>query len=180
LRGGAVHRFAAASNGMAATEFAILTPVLIVMLVGVTELTDAYDANTRTTAVASTAADLMAQEKIVCDAERDDAFAALYAIMYPYPTTNMDIVISSLIDNGNDTVKVAWSDATPGATARTVNSAVTIPPGLVPAGESVIMAEVTYTYSSPMGFFFPEPFDMTDTYYLHPRKTDQIEREASC
>jgi Flp pilus assembly protein TadG len=179
LRGSAVHRFAAASSGMAATEFAMIAPVMIVMYFGVTEISNAYDASTKATAVASTAADLIAQEKIVCNAEMNDAFTALNAIMFPFPTNNMTIRISSLIDNGNGTVKVAWSDAQ-NIAPRTVNSAVTIPAGLVTTGGSVIMAEVTYTFNSPAPHFFPEPTPMSDIFYLHPRKTEQIEREASC
>ena len=88
----------------------MIAPVMITMYFGVTELANAYDANTKATAVASTAADLIAQEKIVCDAEMTDAFTALNAIMYPFPPNSMKIRISSLIDNGNGTVKVAWSD----------------------------------------------------------------------
>jgi Flp pilus assembly protein TadG len=179
LRGGAIHRFAAENSGMAAVEFAMIAPVMIALYFGVTEITDAYDAHTKATAVASTAADLIAQEKIVCDAEMDDAFSALNAIMYPYTSTDMKITISSLIDNGNNTVKVAWSDAQ-NATPRPVNSSVTIPSGLVAAGGSVILAEVDFTYHSPTPFFFPVTTPMTDKYYLHPRKTDQIGRETTC
>ena len=179
LRGSAVHRFAAASSGMAAIEFAMIAPVMILMYFGVTEIADAYDANTKATAVASTAADLIAQEKIVCDAEMTDVFTALNAIMYPFPPNNMKIRISSLIDNGNGTVKVAWSDGQ-NITPRTVNSAVTIPAGLVTTGGSVIMAEVTYTYNSPAPHFFPTPMPMSDIYYLHPRKVEQIDRRIAC
>ena len=164
---------------MAATEFAMIAPVMLVMLFGIVEISNAYDANTKATAVASTAADLIAQEKVVCNAEMTDAFTALTAIMFPFPPNNMEITISSLIDNGNGTVKVAWSDAQ-NATPRTVNSIVTIPSGLVTSGGSVIMAEVKYTYNSPMPHFFPTPAPMNDTYYLHPRKVSQIGREASC
>jgi Flp pilus assembly protein TadG len=179
LRGRAVHRFAAASSGMAAVEFAMIAPVMIIMYFGVTEIADATDANTKATAVASTAADLIAQEKIVCDAEMTDAFTALNAIMYPFPPNDMKIRISSLIDNGNGTVKVAWSDGQ-NYTPRIVNSAVTIPAGLVPTGESVIMSEVEYTYNSPAPHFFPAAVPMSDTYYLHPRKVDQIGRQSAC
>jgi Flp pilus assembly protein TadG len=183
LRGGAVHRFghrfAAASSGMAATEFAMIAPVMIVLWFGATEIANAYDANTKVTAVASTAADLIAQEKKVCDAEMTDTFAALEAIMYPFSSSSMEITISSLVDAGNRTVKVDWSDAQ-NATPRTENSFATIPEGLVVEDGSVIMAEVKFTYNSPAPHFFPTPTPMTDTYYLHPRKVAQIERETTC
>jgi Flp pilus assembly protein TadG len=179
LRGSAVHRFAVAKDGIAAVEFAMIAPVMIIMYFGVTEIADGYDANTKATAVASTAADLIAQEKIVCDAEMTDAFTALNAIMYPFPPNSMKIRISSLIDNGNGTVKVAWSDGQ-NIAPRTVNSSVTIPAGLVTTGGSVIMSEVEYTYNSPAPYFIPTAVSMNDTYYLHPRKVDQITRQVAC
>ncbi len=179
LRGSAVHRFAAAKDGIAAVEFAMIAPVMIVMYFGVTEIADAYDANTKATAVSSTAADLIAQEKVVCDAEMTDAFTALNAIMYPFPPNSMKIRISSLIDAGNSTVKVAWSDAQ-NMTPRPVNEVVSIPAGLVTAGGSVIMSEVTYTYNSPTPYFIPTAVSMNDTYYLHPRKVEQITRQVAC
>lgn len=164
---------------MAATEFAMIAPVMIVLWFGATEITNAFDANTKVTTVASTAADLVAQEKAVCDSEMADAFEALEAIMYPFSGTGMKVTVSSLVDAGNGTVKVAWSDAL-NATERPVDQVVTIPTGLVTDGGSVIMAEVEFTYHSPAPHFFPTPRPMSDTYYLHPRKTDQITRETTC
>ncbi len=182
LRGSAVHRFAAAKDGIAAVEFALIAPVMIVMYFGVTEIADAYDANTKATAVSSTAADQIAQEKVVFDAEMTDAFTALNAIMYPFPPNGMKVRISSLIDNGNGTVKVAWSDSNDVGNypPRTVNSAVTIPAGLVTTGGSVIMSEVIYTYNSPTPYFIPTALSLNDTYYLHPRKVEQITRQVAC
>jgi Flp pilus assembly protein TadG len=179
LRGSAIHNLAATDSGMAAVEFAMIAPVMIVLYFGVTEISDAYDAHTKATAVASTAADLIAQEKVVCDSEMTDVFSALSAIMFPYSSSDMKITISSLIDNGNGTVKVAWSDSQ-NDTPRTVNSSVTIPEGLVATGGSVIFAEVNFTYRSPTPYFFSIATPMTDRYYLHPRKVDQVGREVAC
>ena len=98
--------------------------------------------------------------------------------MYPYPTNpNMKIIVSSLIDVGNNQVKVAWSDAQ-NTTARTVNSIVSIPAGLVTSGGggSVILAEVTYGYTSPAGHLIVGTLTMTDKFYERPRQTAQITR----
>lgn len=160
-------------------EFAIMSPVMISLYFGVTELSDGYGASTKATAVASTGADLIAQETSVCNAEMNDVFAALNAIMFPYPTNNMQIVISSLVDTGGGTIKVAWSDAQ-NTTARTVNSIVIVPTGLVSAGGSVVLAEVTYNYSSPTGHLIYGSMPLSDKFYLHPRRTVQIARTAGC
>ena len=55
--GGAhVKKFATARDGLAAVEFAIISPLLITMYFGVTEIADAFTASTKATTVASTAA----------------------------------------------------------------------------------------------------------------------------
>src|SRR6266550_2199496 len=170
--------FGTACEGLAAAEFAIMAPVMISMYFGVTELSDGYTASAKVTTVASTAADLVAQEQTVCNAEMNDVFSALNTIMFPYPLNNMQIVISSLIDGGGGTVKVAWSDAQ-NTSARTVNSIVSVPVGLVAVGGSVILAEVSYNYSSPTGHLIYGSVPLGDKFYLHPRRTAQIARTVS-
>src|SRR5262249_47662303 len=105
-----VQRFGTACEAMVAVEFALIAPVMITLFFGVTELSDGLEANSKVTSVASTAADLVAQEKVVCNAEMADVFAALNQLMFPYDTNNMQIRITSVIDGGNGTAKVAWSD----------------------------------------------------------------------
>jgi Flp pilus assembly protein TadG len=174
-----VCRFASSNDGLAATEFAVVAPVMIIMYFGLVEYTLAQDARTKATSVASTAADLIAQEKEVCDPEMNDAFAALNAIMYPFPPNSMKVRITSVIENGTGGYKVAWSDGY-NLSARSVGSAVSVPQGLVMAGGSVIMSEITYTYDSPYNYFFSSTMDLPDTFYSHPRKAQQIERTAGC
>lgn len=178
--GAFVLRFARACDGIMAVEFALIAPIMITMYFGVTELSDGYTAKGKVTVVASTAADLIAQDTAICNAEIADTFAALSAIIFPYPTNNIKIVITSLIDTGNNTVKVAWSDAL-NTTPRVVNTIVPIPAGLVTngGGGSVIFTEVTYMYASPAGELILGQIPLTDKFYLAPRRTAQITRSAN-
>jgi Flp pilus assembly protein TadG len=175
-----LRRFHRSRQGVMATEFALIAPIMIVMYFGVTELSDAFTASSKVTTVASSAADLTARESALCDAERNDIFAALTAIMFPYPENKMQVTISSLIDTGKGTVKVAWSDAI-NTTPRAVGSIVPIPAGLVidKSGGSVIFTEVTYNYSSPAGYLIYGVWPLQDKFYLRPRRTAQITRSAN-
>ena len=173
---GSVRHFLRAEDGIAATEFALIAPLMITLYFGVTELSDALTASSKVTSMASAAADLVAQADAIHNSDVNDVFSALNAIMFPYGKNDTKIVISSLIDAGNGNVKVAWSDAQ-NATARSVGSVVTIPTGLVTAGGSVILAEVTYNYSSPAGKLIFGVVPFSDTFYLRPRKVAQVERD---
>ena len=161
-----------ASDGIAAVEFAFIAPVMILMFFGAVELTMAVDCRTRVTAVASTAADLVAQETTVSTADMSNVFAALNAILYPYSSGGAKIVISSIVDAGNNTAKVAWSNAQ-NTTARTVGSTVTVPTGLIVSGSggSVILAEITYAYASPTTKVLTGTVSMTNSFYAHPRRS---------
>ncbi len=175
-----LRRLGRQTEGMAATEFALIAPLMLTLYFGVTEVADGLMANTKTALVASTAADLAAQNDKLCDSEMTDIFSALNAIMFPYPSSNTSIVISSIVDVGNNRVQVAWSDAQNGS-PRTVGSSVTLPVGLITSGSggSVILAEVTYQYSSPAGRLIYGTVPMHATFYLHPRRVAQVTRTTS-
>ena len=170
--------FGVACEGLAAVEFAIMAPVMITLYFGVTELADGFTASTKVTSVASTAGDLLAQEKSVCDAEMNDVFTALRSLMYPYPLNQMRIVVSSIVDIGGGVIQVAWSDAS-NTSPRAVGSAVSVPAGLVAANGSVVLAEVVYNYSSPAGHLIIGSIPLTDKFYLHPRRIAKIARSVN-
>src|SRR3982074_626841 len=138
--------FGVASEGVAGGAFAVIAPVMISLYFGVTELADGFTASTKVTSVASTAGDLLAQEKSVCDAEMNDVFTALRSLMYPFPLNQMQIIVSSIVDTGGGVIQVAWSDAS-NTSPRAVGQAMSVPAGLVAVGGSVVLAEVTYNYS---------------------------------
>src|SRR5882672_5866985 len=86
---GFYRRFWRACEAFAAAEFAMIAPIMITMYFGAAELTDGYAASAKVTSVASTAADLVAQENSICNAEMADTFSALDAIIFPYDTQKL-------------------------------------------------------------------------------------------
>jgi Flp pilus assembly protein TadG len=162
-----------ARDGLAAVEFAFLAPVMVLMFFGTVEVSAAVDCNTRVTNVASTAADLVAQETSVSSADMANVFSALNAIIYPYSAAGAKIIISSLVDDGHGGAKVAWSDAQ-NATPLTVGSAVTVPTGLITSGGSVIYAQVTYNYNSSPAVYLTGTLTMTSTFYARPRRSATV------
>jgi len=161
-----------AQGGLAAVEFAFIAPVMIVMFFGTVELSAALDCRARVTSVASTAADLVAQETSVSTADMTNVFSALNAIIFPYASGPAKIVISSLVDNGHGAATVAWSNAQ-NATARTVGSTVTVPTGLIVSGSggSVILAEISYAYSTATTVYLTGPLTMANSFYARPRRS---------
>jgi Flp pilus assembly protein TadG len=163
-------------RGVSAVEFALIAPLLLLLYVGVAELGNALTVYRRTSAVASTAADLTAQLKTIKAADLNDIFAASTGILDPYDTQPLRIVVTSVVADEENNGKVAWSCANKGA-GRAVDSAYPVPNGLTEPDTSVIVAEITYSFKPLLDLntiFSPGSFDMNRIFYARPRRTSKV------
>jgi Flp pilus assembly protein TadG len=167
--------FLHARDGLAAIEFALIAPVMATFFLGAIEITDAMACNTRIVGLAATASDLVSQETQISNNDIANVYSALNSIVYPYPTTGIKIVITSLVDDGTGNGRVVWSDAQNTA-PRAVNTIVVVPTGVIPTGGSTILAEVSYPYSSPVSDFIVGTLDMNSTFYERPRRSATVAR----
>jgi Flp pilus assembly protein TadG len=162
-------------SAVSAVEFALAAPVMITLYFGTVELSDLLMADRKATTLASTAADLVAQDTVVTDAEIQDIFAATTAVLRPFPASGATIVVSSVIADADGNTTVAWSDAY-NTSPRAAGSAITMPSGLVLPGGSVILAETSYSYESTTARLISGEFTVNDEFYLRPRRTMQVQR----
>lgn len=172
-----VRRLARDVRGVSAVEFALILPVMIVMYIGAVEFSHALTVDRRVTAVASAAADLTAQTEQVTAADMQDIFTASTAIMSPYSSTPISIVVTSVVADANNDTTVAWSCAHNG-TPRAEDSEYTLPDGLTQPFSSVIVAEVSYSFDPPIGQYMTGGINMTETFYLRPRRSLTVEMQG--
>jgi Flp pilus assembly protein TadG len=172
----ALGRFGRARDGAAAVEFAFLLPVMLVMFFGVVEVSRALSCRADVINVASTAADLTAQASSLSTSDVSNVFSAASAILYPYDTSTARIIITSIVYNTTSksltSGNVAWSCANTGSPHG--SGSIALPAGLMTENGSVIMAEITYTYTSPTTKVITGPMTMTNTFYTKPRRVAQI------
>lgn len=162
-------------SGLSALEFALVAPVMITMYMGAVELSHALTIDRRVTSVASAIADLVAQSEEISSSDVDDIFAAASTIMLPYSADPISIVVSSVVADEENKTTVAWSCAHNG-TARAEDEELPLPEGLTQPFSSVIMAEVSYIYTPPVGEFVTGGITLTDTFYLRPRRSLTVEK----
>ena len=173
-----LRRTARDRSGISAIEFALLLPVMISMYMGAVELSHALTVDRRVSSVASAVADLTAQTEAVDTAQIQDIFTASSSIMTPYDVNPISIVVTSVEADEDNETKVGWSCAYHGS-KRAEGSEITIPGGLTQPFSSIIMAEVEYSYTSPIGDIISGGMNFTETFYLRPRRSLKVEWQGA-
>ncbi|HEY4115641.1 MAG TPA: TadE/TadG family type IV pilus assembly protein [Rhizomicrobium sp.] len=172
MKQGAIGRFIRKTEGLAAIEFAFLAPLMIILFFGTVELCNALICRQKVTTVAASASDLVAQDSSITGSQVSDIFSALNSIIYPYPSSGAAIIITSIKNDPNHAGQyvVDWSVAQ-NATPRSQGANMSVPSGLITSSGSVILAEITYTYTPVTTGFFTGPITMSDSFYSRPRKS---------
>jgi Flp pilus assembly protein TadG len=175
-------------QGLAAVEFAFVLPILITMLLGLVELSQALACRADVTNMASTGADLIAQESSVTTADMQNVFNALNAMLFGFDTAQAKVTISSIIDDGSNgaTGTVAWTCST-GADSHRVGDTVDLPQPvgggtnqIMTSGGSLVLSEITYQYNSPIAYFLVGTKYFNNSFYTHPRRVAQIPMNGAC
>jgi Flp pilus assembly protein TadG len=186
-------------RGLAAIEFAIILPIMLVMFFGTVALSSGVAVDRKVTLMARTLSDLTSQSGAVADSDMTNFFAAAGAIMTPYdvaplanPTTPTHPTISEISIDNSGKALILWSKA---ATIAMVNGApvatlvpsihspgnqVPVPSTLVPgAGQPpscYTWSEVNYLYKPTFGYVVMSAAGVTlsDTAYTRPRQGPSV------
>lgn len=160
-------------RGVAAVEFALIAPVMLLFYFGLAEFCQGFMAQKRMGRTAAAVADLVTQNESVTRADIADVFEVGELMMRPFPAAPLEQRVTAVTRRANGQVRVDWSRGE-GMTARGAGALVDIPEGLIAEGESLVVTEITYDYDSPFGEFLPGLTRFSHTYYLRPRKADQV------
>jgi Flp pilus assembly protein TadG len=152
-----IARFTRSKRGVAAVEFALITPLMVLLWLGMTEVTTGVTTDRKVTLLGRSLADLTGRVTTVTNTERDNIFGAAASVLAPYDSTPAKMVISSVVvkDAGGGAVegRVCWSEAKgPAAAARAPNSVYPVPEGFKTAGTSFVLAEVELPYLPMFGY----------------------------
>jgi Flp pilus assembly protein TadG len=154
-------------SGVAAIEFAMIVPIMLVMFFGTVEVSSGVAADRKITLAARALSDLTSQfPASVADSDLQNIFAASSSILTPYSVTPTQPTISEVYVDASKVAKIQWSKAAtialvsgaPKATlqtsTRTKGDVVTtaIPPGLLISGTYLIWSEIDYRYVPAVGY----------------------------
>jgi Flp pilus assembly protein TadG len=166
------------TSGVAALEFALIAPAMVVMFLGMTEVTAGINTNRKLVLVSRTLADLTGRFTRIASSDVSNVFAAARTVMQPYSSDAARMVVSSVVvttSGSTSTGTVAWSCATgTGASPRTANSTYPVPASFTSA-TSFILVETKLTYV-PMfgGQFTGGAIEMNETIPWPVRNAPQV------
>jgi Flp pilus assembly protein TadG len=176
-------------SGIAATEFAVIVPVMLTMFFGLIELSSAVAVDRKVTLVARTLSDLTSQTMSSVTATRlENFFAASSAILTPYSVTPTEPTISEIYVDASKVAKIQWSvsativlesgapKATLTASSRKKGDVVVIPEALAVAETYLIWSEVNYKYVPVVGYVMAKAgITLNDATFTRPRQSQCVD-----
>jgi Flp pilus assembly protein TadG len=170
-------------GGLAAVEFALILPILVVLWFGGVELTQGLSVDRHVNNLASSVGDLVSRTKVLTAANIDQILDIAPGAMYPYckteaacTTAGLKMRVSAVNMDAGGTATIAWSrgqDITAYADNLNMNS--TVPAALRVANTQIIMAEVYYTYTPSIGYVVTGNVALEDRMFFVPRLVTKIQ-----
>jgi Flp pilus assembly protein TadG len=167
------------SSGTALVEFALLMPVLVTLFIGCYEASNLLLADLKLEAAAETAADLVGQtivNEVLQNSDLTNISNAATQVMTPLPTGSSQLKIAyASVTYSTGSPVIDWHLEVNGATAISLaslpNSAVAANLGSGTSGstDSVIVAKLTYSYTSPVSYVLNTAYTLTESSFNRPR-----------
>jgi Flp pilus assembly protein TadG len=171
-------------RGVSAVEFALIAPIMVLMLFGAAEASLAVTVDRKTTLAASTLGDLASQTDLVSCAELSQISSVTRQVFEPYAGNTATMVVAGLILDGG-AAKVEWSrflrtdagtgtilcDTVPSTHSLYVGNMVSVDTSLFAAGGGLVVGDVEMVHTSIGTSFIANNLRLHERFYLRPRKS---------
>ncbi len=166
----------ACRSGIAAMEFAFVAPVLILLFFGVVESADALARSRQVALAVNTLADLASQEKNLLTSDADDLFSGVAQIVDDSGAPMVIRLVSVITDPDGDPI-VHWSRDNNGGEPYAEGAAFNALPSatLIDPGASILVAEISYTYSSAISKMVIPPINFENSASRWPRRSVRVQ-----
>ncbi|WP_422374808.1 TadE/TadG family type IV pilus assembly protein [Roseibium sp.] len=171
------------TRAVAATEFALILPVMFLLLIGMAEVTGAMNQDRKVARISNAVTDLVAQAETVTEAELLGVLDLGEQVLAPYPADELDIIVASVSFDEDGDAEVDWSFNSGGDNPWTEGAEppITLPDTIAAPNTSIVVGVTTLNYSPPFAGIFTDFFtrkdalELSHTYYLRPRLTDTVQ-----
>ncbi|MFC5067528.1 TadE/TadG family type IV pilus assembly protein [Flaviflagellibacter deserti] len=134
-------------RAIAATEFALLLPTIIGLMVGTFEVARAVSAKSKVSQMTGAIGDLISQKNSVTSSNLNDLINGTSNILQPLPTTGATVDVQSIVyDTSTKKYYVDWTLHKVGSGSAQTNGANSDYQGADPPGAATIKVTVTYDF----------------------------------
>jgi Flp pilus assembly protein TadG len=170
-----LRRFIGDGKGVAAVEFALILPPLLVLYVGSIEASSLITVDRRVQIISGTVGDLVARwdpdAGAIPQATLDDYFTAADAIMYPDPNyLSVRQRVNVVFVDADGDATVVWSCVHGGAQKRPVGDEYDLDPQMTALVQSasgyVVTSETYYDHTPVLGLIIQEVDLRAESFYL--------------
>ncbi len=167
-------RFIASTRAVAAIEFSIVLPVLMLIFLGTFDAGRAIAIYMKVRSATFTIDAITNQYTTVQDSDLQSITGAAAVILAPYSSTPAVVTVTQVKISSANNGTVSWSYSL-GGSARSKGSAVTTPGTLGTCSSYpcyLILGEVSYTYAPMFGFLTTAVnFTLSDNLFTTPRSS---------
>jgi len=165
-------KFAGHSGGLAAVEFAIILPLMLLMYLGSFQICEMVAVKRQVTLSASSVANIVTQyASISATTDLPDILQASAVVLTPYSSSNAIVIVTLITIDASGNATVTWSQSLPAGDQRTKGQAVTLPAGLDVASTSLVLGETTYAYKPTIDFLHMGTYSLYSSVYMLPRSS---------
>jgi len=171
-------------KGVSGVEFAMILPFLLMLLIGMVEITDALNQDRKISRMSSAITDLVAQAQTVNKSDLLAFISLGEKILEPYPKDNLSILIASVSFKPTGEAEVDWSYSKPSSASSAWKQGepppITLPPTVAIPSSSIVVGQATLDYVPPFAGFVLDQYKsfssltLSDTFYLRPRLTGTV------
>lgn len=160
-------KFGSDARASITVEFALLAPVMLIMVLGSASAARLARASIKAWNVAQSIGDLVAQQTTLTTAGMTDFCTGGRLTLAPF-TGALTATVASVTYATSGTRAVDWQDTTCGG--ATLSNALALGTPYTPTlGDSVIVVQTTYVYAFPPSYVLPSSFIFRRTTYSRPR-----------
>lgn len=171
--------FIGAERGIAAVEFAMLAPILLVIYLGAVDLTQGLSADRKLGLAVSTVSDLVARKDgNVTLTELNTYFSSVDAIMRPFDGDEVQMRLSIVKVDAGGNATVADTETFNGAEPLSIGSSFELTPELATLARDryVVVAEGWHSYQPMIGYVFQSDMDLYKrSVHMHRFERDDLE-----
>jgi Flp pilus assembly protein TadG len=164
--------FISSRSGVSGIEFAMILPILLMLLLGFYDAGTAVAIYTKTRFATATLAQLTNQYTTIHDSDMSLILGASATVLAPYSSTPASSSISQIAISSTGAATVSWSNT------LTVGSTFPLPAALAVPNSYLIYAQVSYTFTPSFSRFVSGPITLSDNLYVSPRNSASITRTS--